>query len=92
MSYGYLKFVLTVIALELLWLAVNGVPGTAFAQADSTPVVITGIRFDTPPESTLPVGVSGPITIVPIGPVKVEADRPLPVESVPYTPSARPGD
>jgi hypothetical protein len=32
----------------------------------------------------LPVVVQGPVTIV--------ADRPLLVENVPYTPSARPGD
>ena len=88
----YLLFVLTVIALELLWLAAAGRPVAASAQAETIPVVIRGIRLDAGDGGVLPVDVRGIVTIEPKGPLKVEADRPLPVEAVPYTPGARPGD
>ena len=87
---SYLKFVLTLIALELLWLAAHGLPAPVSAQADATPVVITGIQLTTDDNSLLPVQVRGTVTISPSGPLKIEADRPLLVESVPYTPSATP--
>lgn len=86
----YLKTVLTMIALELLWLAAYGLPAPASAQAAATPVVITGIRLTTADDSPLPVSVRGTVTVSQSGPVKVEADQALPVESVPYTPSATP--
>jgi hypothetical protein len=35
---------------------------------------------------------SEPLRVETVGPVKVEADRPLPVESVKYTPGQRPGE
>lgn len=92
MSQGYLKAVLTVIALELLWLAVQGASPVASAQPAATPVVITGIHLEPGGEGPLPVAVRGTVTITPSGPIKIEADRPLPVEAVPYTPSVRPGD
>ena len=87
----YLKTVLTIIALELLWLAANGLPTSVAAQNAATPVVITGVRVTTAGES-LPVTVGGTVTIASKEPLKVEADRPLPVEAVPYTPSAKPGE
>jgi hypothetical protein len=87
----YLKGVLTIIAFELLWLAANGLPARASAQPAATPVVITGIRI-TADDSLLPVTVRGTVAITSSEPLKVEADRPLPVEGVPYTPSLRPGE
>ena len=93
MADRYLKIILTVIALELLWLAVWEPSRPAFAQDSAgMPVIITGIRLDPEESGVLPVTARGTITIVPAGPVKIEADRPLLVESVPYTPSARPGE
>ena len=87
----YLKSVLTIIALELLWLAANGLPERASAQTTATPVVITGIRLAAD-DSLLPVSVRGTVAISSSEPLKVEADRPLPVEGVPYTPALKPGE
>jgi hypothetical protein len=116
----YLKLILTVIAVELGWLAIQGsaVPVAAQRGAVPTQVIIKGV--DLMPRETLPVSVintngSLPVTltgnnaVVPVmsgrplqieQPLIVQADRPLPVEtgarpllvqSVPPTPSARPG-
>ena len=87
----YLKGVLTIIALELLWLAANGLPARASAQTAATPVVITGIRI-TADDSLLPVSVRGTVAISSSAPLKIEADQPLPVQGVPYTPKAKPGE
>ena len=40
----------------------------------------------------LPVSVSGIVDMRPIGAIKIEADRPLKVENVGYTPAQRPGE
>jgi hypothetical protein len=56
------------------------------------PVIITGIRIDAEELDSLPVAVHGTVAIESRSPLKVEADRPLPVKSVPYTPSERPGE
>jgi hypothetical protein len=92
MGDRYLRFVLTLIALELLWLAAAGVPTPVSAQDDATPVVITGIQLEPGGRGAVPVAVRGSVTIEATAPLKIEADRPLPVEAVPYTPSARPGE
>ena len=89
-SDRFLKFVLTLIALELLWLAVYGLPTPASAQVAATPVIITGIRLEAA-DDILPVTVRGTVATAPEGPVKIEADRPLPVDAVPATPTLRPG-
>ena len=91
MADRYLKFVLTLIALELLWLSLNGASRPLSAQAAAMPVVITGVRLETGDGGVLPVAVRGTVTIAQDGPLKIEADRPLPVETVPFTPSVRPG-
>ena len=62
------------------------------AQPQATPVVITGIRLDPATERPLPVVVEGTVVITATHPVKIAADEPLPVKSVPYTPADRPGD
>ena len=91
MGDRYLKVVLTVIALELLWLAAGDTTRAVSAQTSATPVVITGIHLETGEGGVLPVAVRGTVMVTPTGPLKVEADRPLPVENVPFTPTARPG-
>jgi hypothetical protein len=76
----YLHAVLTIIALELGWIAFTHMPAaTAQAQPQVQRVVITGFDLD------------GPINVQVVSPVKVEADTPLKVENVGATPSARPG-
>ena len=86
----YLKVVLTAIALELLWLAVAA-SRPVEAQPAATPVIVTGIRLDHKGD-VLPVLVEGTVIIRSDAPLKIEADQPLPVKEVPYTPGERPGD
>lgn len=117
----YLKAMLTVIAMELGWIALTPSAPAVSAQATATPVVITGIELKEP--GFLPVGVMGQMRTVParlaasfqpidtmvrnervavsvpvpvdvrtVGPIKIEADKPLKVENVGYTPAQRPGE
>ncbi len=120
MSDRYLKVVLTVIAVELGWLALGQAAPPLAAQAQPQPqptrVVVAG--FDLPAaQPFVPVAVLGTYRQIPqplqrqieravvsvdtrgealrvqtVGSVKVEADRPLLVESVRYTPGQRPGE
>ena len=72
MSDRYLRFLLSVIALELLWLALGG-PMPIAAQRETIPVVITGIRLDASSD-VMPVAVQGTVLVesVPYRP----SDRP----------------
>ena len=115
----YLKFILTVIAVELLWLGARHTASPVAAQAQRpapTEVVITGIDIEALQGNYLPVAVVGSYRAIPprgtatlaplttrvdgtitatLAPrtiVKVEADRPLPVRQVDYTPRERPGE
>ena len=122
----YLTFILTVIALELLWIGLRDTAPAVSAQARpaAAPVVITGVDLAGPAGNFLPVAVVGSYREVPAGtapvlrpmttrvegsvsatlapqtivgirtdrPLKVEADRPLPVREVVYTPGERPGE
>jgi len=90
----YLHAVLTLIAIELLWIALNGLPvrASAVAAIEPTPVVITDVRLGAAGERILPVAVTGTVIIEARTPLKVAADEPLNVRAVPYTPSERPGD
>ena len=108
----YLKIILTVIALELLWIGAQHSATPVSAQATATPVIITGIQLPPSDAAFLPVGVIGSYTRIPraaaavVGPLavrvngavdvtqplKIEADRPLLVQQVDYTPRARPGE
>ena len=91
----YLKGILTIIAIELGWLAVaqSGIavraqapPSAQAQQTPPTPVVITGI--DMRDQSFLPVGVLGQVRNVParltasFQPVRIEAPQPLDVRTV----------
>ena len=114
----YLKIILTLIAIELGWLAFNQGATPVNAQAAATPVVITGVEIG-PNRGYLPVAVLGQmrdsnraflpvdmtvrnervtvaightVDVRPIGAIKIEADRPLKVENVGYTPAQRPGE
>jgi len=97
----FTKVLLTVIALELLWLGINTTRPVS-AQGAATPVVITGIAIPGPgsaPAGTLPVSVAGSVVVETAGPlpirsdspIQVEADQPLPVHVVPDAPAVRPG-
>ncbi len=88
----YLRFILTVIAVELLWLGMRGAAVPAFAQqkAEPMPVVITGVRIGTHEYSTLPVAVVGGVrsTLIPssrelpdVQPLIVRVPDPVPVEA-----------
>ena len=101
----YLNFILTIIALELLWLGMRGVATPVSAQAPPPPtrVVITGVEIETGNglrSTTLPARIDGevrivatsPLTIQTVRPLKVEADKPLPVQNVDYVPRTRPGE
>jgi hypothetical protein len=103
----YVKIVLTIIALELFWIGIKDTAPPVAAQAQApapaaaTPVIIRGIQIAPNSNDYLPVGIVGqPVRVevagqpvrVDVGqPVKVEADRALPVQAIPYTPTNRPG-
>jgi hypothetical protein len=57
----YLKFILTVIAIELLWLGLNEAAPRVTAQQkpEATPVVITGVRIGGQEYTTIPVALTG---------------------------------
>jgi hypothetical protein len=59
----YLRFILTIIAVELLWLGVRDTATPVLAQqkAEPTEVVITGVRIGKQEYTTLPVAVAGSI-------------------------------
>ena len=64
----YLRFILTVIALELLWVGVRDSSSPVIAQRQNDepmPVVITGFRIDDRDYTTLPVAVVGAWKAVP---------------------------
>jgi len=88
----YTKLVLTVIALELGWLAVNqaGVPLIA-QRSEATPVIIRGVEAAPGKDAFIPVAVVGstvlrieaarPLEIVAAQPIRIHADSPIPVET-----------
>ena len=88
----YTKLLLTLIALELGWIAMSSAGVQVFAQrAEATPVVIRGVEGPPGKEVFLPVAVVGstvlrveaarPLEVVAAQPVKIEADQPIPVET-----------
>jgi hypothetical protein len=87
----YVKFILTVIALELLWMGLKDTasPVAAQAQRAPTPVVITGVELSGPEAGLLPVAVVGSYRRIPaaareaVGPLTtdVTAERALRVET-----------
>jgi hypothetical protein len=91
----YVKFILTVIALELAWIGLKDGAPAVVAQAQPTPVVIRGIEIAGPEGGFLPVALVGSYRRIPagardaVGPLtaevsteralRVETDRPLDV-------------
>jgi hypothetical protein len=89
MSDRYLKIILTVIALELLWIGVKDLGTPLGAQAPATqaaalatpmPVVIKAVEIDSTTRGALPVSSARPLGVEVSGPVKIEADQPIRVE------------
>jgi hypothetical protein len=86
------RVILTVIALELLWLGVKETAPPVAAQAEVTRVVIAGVQMAGVTPGVLPITFGGrAVKIEADRPIKVEAERPLLVQSVEYAPKARPG-
>ena len=88
----YTKVILTVIALELGWIAIGNFGVQVSAQRnEATPVIIRGVEGVPGKQVLLPVTLVGappvrvesarPLEIVAAQPVKIEADRPIPVET-----------
>jgi hypothetical protein len=88
----YTKLLLTIIALELGWIAVSQAGVQVSAQRnDATPVIIRGVEGPPGKEVFIPVAVVGssvlrvesarPLEVVAAQPVKIEADHPIPVET-----------
>jgi len=86
----YTKLLLTIIALELGWIAVSQAGVHVSAQRnDATPVIIRGVEGPPGKEVFIPVAVVGssvlrvesarPLEVVASQPVKIEADQPIPV-------------
>jgi hypothetical protein len=84
----YLNAILTIIALELGWLALTHSAVPVSAQQAATPVVITGVNLRV--DESLPVTLRGPIDIRATTPVPIVASRPIEV-FIPVTTSSRPG-
>ncbi len=87
----YVKIVLTVIAVELLWLATQAgaPPVSAQTQPAATPVIIRGIDLSSTDAGFLPVAVVGSFKQVPVAAresieplaAEVTAARPLRIDS-----------
>jgi hypothetical protein len=91
----YLRIILTVIAIELLWIGLKDFAPEVSAQAEPMRVVIAGVEGgflpvalagQTPdagrnPLRPIQIGISGTVAIQTRTPLKIEADRPLKVEA-----------
>ena len=86
----YTKLLLTIIALELGWIAVSQAGVQVSAQRnDATPVIIRGVEGPPGKDVFIPVAVVGssvlrvesarPLEVVASQPVQIEADQPIPV-------------
>jgi hypothetical protein len=87
----YLKIILTIIAVELLWIGLRDVATPVSAQVAPTSVIVQGIEIAGAPAGTLPVLITETRQPVPIDaprairieserPLTVQVDRPLPVD------------
>ena len=85
----YLKIILTVIAVELLWIGVQSTAAPVAAQADATPVVIKGIEIDGAGGAFLPVAIVGSYREAPRG---VRTIQPLTtrIDGIAMSPADRP--
>jgi hypothetical protein len=89
----YTRIVLTVIAVELGWIAVKDLATQVSAQqVEPMPVIVRGVEIPSNRQGALPVVVAGtsaplpvvadePLQIEAPAPIRIQADRPIPVES-----------
>jgi len=91
----YLRIILTVIAIELLWLGLKDSVPAVSAQSEPARVVIASVdggflpvalagqttTAGRNPLRPVQVGISGTVAIEARTPLKIEADRPLKVEA-----------
>lgn len=91
----YLRVILTVIAIELLWLGLRDLAPTVAAQAEPARVIVASVdggylpvalagqiaTAGQNPLRPIQVGIAGDVTIQARMPLKIEADRPLKVEA-----------
>jgi hypothetical protein len=91
----YLRIVLTIIAIELLWLGLKDTAPTVAAQAGPARVIIADVdggylpvalagQIPTAgrnPLRPVQVGITGDVSIQARTPLKIEADRPLKIEA-----------
>jgi hypothetical protein len=90
----YMKIVLTVIALELGWIAVKdtAVEVSAQQQATAMPVIIRGVEATPGKPGSIPVTITGSTTTVRVAserpfqvdvpqPLRIQADQPIVVET-----------
>lgn len=89
MTDRYLKIILTIIAVELLWIGVRDTATPVAAQVSPTPVVIKGIEVEGAGGAFLPVAIVGSYRDVPRG---VRTIQPLTtrVEGIAMNPGDRP--
>ena len=91
----YLRIILTIIAIELLWIGLKDMAPAVVAQAEPTRVIIASVdggslpvalAGQTPnagrnPLRPIQIGITGDVSIQARTPLKIEADRPLKVEA-----------
>lgn len=91
----YLRIILTIIAIELLWLGLKDLTPAVAAQGEPMRVVIASVdggflpvalagqttTAGRTPLRPIQVGVTGDVSIQARAPLKIEADRPLKVEA-----------
>jgi hypothetical protein len=95
MTDRYLKFILTLIACELLWIGIRDAAPRVAAQQQPMQVVVTGFRIGTQDYTTVPVAVVGawptvaghreshmrdPVKTVVNEPVRIDSRQPLNVQ------------
>jgi hypothetical protein len=81
----YLRIVLTVVAVELGWIAVKDVAAPVSAQqAQPMPVIIRGVEGAPGKEVFIPVtivGATGAVKVASDQPIQIEAPQPLRIEA-----------
>jgi hypothetical protein len=91
----YLRIILTIIAVELLWIGLKDMAPAVAAQAEPTRVIIASVDGGSLPVALagqtsnagrnplrpIQIGISGDVSIQARTPLKIEADRPLKIEA-----------